>query len=598
VNAAVPIHRCALLGALALAFGSLAGSARGQVEMLDRKAGLSCRVKVGLGTHVRQGSMLPVILTFENKGDPRAVRMETGEVPQVAAAFSVPTGANIRRCLYLPVYDSDVQYMFTSVVFRGAAGGRALGSAQVYDQMHGKNFVDRTWSMDDPSSGRRSRVLIGLLIARSPDLTSNEDLFPPFKLKTDKVDAVGLPDHWLAYSGIDVIAVEQPVWARADLPRRPMFDWAAMGGILLVVDAPPAERRHTLDELAGQTPWVLDDPRSDRTVYRVGMGGLCFVDEAFIRGSHSRFLKDRKLYQGLDGRVRDYARPERPPIRGVGKPPFWPVLLCLVAFSIVVGPLGWWYLVKRQRRLLLYYAAAPAASVVAIALTVGGAMLNEGFRPYVSCVGVRFLDQRVHKSIDLSQFGAYVPFGFGTDIEGSADELPHFLPGENDMMVTRRLICAREGDRRRYGGVLPTRMKAWFGRQELRLDRRRLVVWEEQGRIHVENLLECELRDLLVSHNGKGARFDRLGPGEKTSAAPIQRSELIGHADQRLNDFRRAVSNTVPSKAHDLGYNRMRTMLLNGNAYVAEVRGQTAEHVWFDRFRVDTDTCFILGVCE
>jgi hypothetical protein len=166
------------------------------------------------------------------------------------------------------------------------------------------------------------------------------------------------------------------------------------------------------------------------------------------------------------------------------------------------------------------------------------------------------------------------------------------------MMVTRRLICAREGDRRRYGGVLPTRMKAWFGRQELRLDRRRLVVWEEQGRIHVENLLECELRDLLVSHNGKGARFDRLGPGEKTSAAPIQRSELIGHADQRLNDFRRAVSNTVPSKAHDLGYNRMRTMLLNGNAYVAEVRGQTAEHVWFDRFRVDTDTCFILGVCE
>ena len=593
-----------------------AGRASAAASRIDKT--LSCRVRVGLGTNVRFGNMLPVFFEFENAGEPRTIQVRTTGASQVSAVFSVPKGGGIRRCLYVPVHTDIRYYGPGAVVFSDAGSGRVLQRMDISGQMGSMNVLD-------PGGYKASGpALIGLSIARSAALTINSDILAPFEFNevSHVLAGAGLPDSWLGYSGIDVVVVEHDAWVEPGFNKKPVIDWMAMGGICMMVDTPPEARTDLAKQLAAEAAF-LDAPggpaadkdglgafdeddggdkdgaaekRQPKT-YFVGMGGLTFVDRKFIGTPHKNALAALGLRTAALSRLAQGMRKNYPRVQGVDSPPFWPVLVALVVFAALVGPLGWWYLIKKKGRLLLYYAAAPAASLCAIALTITAAMFNEGFTPYVNCVALRFIDQRVKKRIDLSQFGVYVPFGFGTSLTGAAMELPHFFGaegGERDGPLT--LVSRPSGRGREYEGVLPPRTQAWFGRELITLERRRLVVWEDGGTLFAENHLGCTLKTLVVSHKGKFAYFDRLLEGAKGSAALVDEAAIRRRRAANELAADKIVRCLVLRKSHDLALNRWRRMFENGNAYAAQAEGLTDEHVWLSSFKDQGTQCVIFGV--
>ncbi|MFH1732117.1 MAG: hypothetical protein ABIF82_10775 [Planctomycetota bacterium] len=596
MRTACSIALCALIAVCA-------GRASAAASGIDKT--LSCRVRVGLGANVRFGNMLPVFFEFENAGEPRTIQVRTTGASQISAVFSVPKGGGIRRCLYVPVHTDIRYYGPESVAFSDAGSGRVLRRMDISGQT-------RSINVHGGSSGHTSTgpTLIGLSIARSTALTINSDMLTPFAFDVSHVLAgAGLPDSWLGYSGIDVVVVEHDAWAEPEFNKKPLIDWMAMGGICMMVDAPPDARTDLAKQLAAEAAF-LDAPggpaddkdsaaekRQPKT-YFVGMGGLTFVDTKFLSTPHKNVLAGLGLRAAADSRLTEATRQAYPRVQGVDSPPFWSVLVALVVFAALVGPLGWWYLIKKKGRLLLYYAAAPAASFCAIVLTITAAMFNEGFTPYVNCVAVRFIDQRVKKRIDLSQFGVYVPFGFGTSLTGAATELPHFLgAGEDeDRDGPLTLVSRPSGRGREYEGVLPPRTQVWFGRELITLERRRLVVWEDGGTLFAENHLGCSLKALVVSHKGKFAYFDRLSEGAKGSAPLVGETAIRTRRAANESAVDNVIRCLVPRKSRDLALDRWRRMFENGNAYAAQAEGLTNEHVWLSSFKDQGTQCAIFGV--
>lgn len=554
---------------------------------------LACGVRVGLGTNVRYGYMLPIIVEFENAGEPRTIQVRTDGSSQVLSVFSVPAGRGVRRCLYVPVCTDLRYYGPDNVVFSDAASGRVLKQARVDHQVSSLNILGEPGGYDDPEN-----ALVGLSLSRAAALTINNDMLAPSTLSMSHALAgAGLPDSWLGYSGIDVIVIEYDAWAEAGFDKKPVVDWIAMGGICIIADAPKDARADVVRHLAAEAPFTEppDNPAGDQSspeTCLVGMGGVAFVDKGFLAAPHTGILARWRFQDIANARIRTARSRGEPQIEGVDSPPFWSVLAALLVFACVVGPLGWWYLIKRKQRLLLYYVAAPALSLCAIVLTIGAAVLHEGLTPYVSCVGVRFIDQRVKKRIDLSQFGVYAPFGLGASLTGSATEVPHFL-SHGDHSYSGSTFSSRPvAGGRKYEGVLPPRTQVWFGRELIELERRRLVVWEEDGRLFVENHLGCTLTDLVVRHDGQVACFASVPDGSKESADFVAMEDVPRHdqwiADQMARCF-------APGKSRTLAIRRWKGLFGDGNSYVARADGLATEHVWLDSFVNRGADCIIFG---
>ena len=602
MRSACSIAFCALIALCA-------GSAFAAASRIDKT--LSCRVRVGLGSNVRLGNMLPVFFEFDNAGEPRTIQVRTVGSAQVSAVFSVPKGGGIRRCLYVPVFADTSYYGADALVFGDADSGRVLRSMKIGSQMRSIDVVYGRGQY----YGSGGPALVGLSIARSTALTINSDVLAPLALDMSHVLAgAGLPDSWLGYSGIDVIVVEHDAWTEPGFNKKPLIDWIAMGGICLIVDTPEEAKADVARLLAAEAPFfgAATDPAARRagrskndaekkqpSTFLIGMGGLTFVDRSFVAAPHRGTLARWSLQTAALGRLAEPAQQKYPPISGVDNPPFWSVLVALVIFAALVGPLGWWYLIKKKGRLLLYYVAAPVASACAIILTIAAAMFHEGLTPYVSCVAVRFVDQRVKKKIDLSQFGVYAPFGFGTSLTGAAGELPHFFPGDEERKGGGADISlvSRPVDRgRRYEGVLPARTQAWFGRELIGLERRRLVVWQEGEALFVENHLGCTLKGLVVSHKGKFAHFDRVAEGAKASAGLVDKTAIIRYRRTNESEAAKMLRCFVLKKSHNLALGRWRGMFENGNAYAAQAEGLTSEHVWLSSYRDKGAQWAIFGV--
>ena len=558
---------------------------------------LSCDIHVGLTEHARVGGALPIVIEFENAGAARTIRVRTIRTPSVSESFHLPANRATRGCLYLPG-SVDFPYFDYEIQFVDEGRGRVLKTVDVTSQVRNVEWLSRESSHYRTSSDPE---LAGVLISAGTAPAVSEDLFKPYQLHIGRVPLRALPDHWVGYSGADLVVIEYDAWARGDAVRDPLIQWTTMGGICLVVDAPERARSEIAAALSAKAPLVRQEA-PDRI--RAGLGNVVFVSREFLTAAHPDFLDKRGLAPALRARQR-YRRSESiPKFEAVGQPPFWPLLGLLMVFAGTIGPLGWWYLVRKKGRLLTYFVAAPAVSVCVVLLTIVVSVVHEGFRPYLRCVGVRLLDQRVKARIDVSQFGVYAPFTFAA-LEGDPGELPHFFREEEEYGESRslgNLVLRPAGAKRRYGGMLPIRRMAWYGREQLARERRRLVVWEDEGKILVENHLGCGLEDLLVRHEGTCAALRRLDEGEQAAAEPLSREEFARRVKARRKQWGKLAQGSLLGKAHALGVGRWTAAMLDFSdgapqgAYAAQANGAVPEHVWLESFRDEGSTCMVLGV--
>ena len=575
-----------LLMLLTAAGPAAAGGLRAQ-KNLDPT--LSCDVQMGLGGYIQQGGMLPILFEFENAGEARVVSVLAGQRVQATATFSVPPGSGIQRFLYVPV-PYNYSYSLREMWFTDAESGRELAKLTTYSSGSSLQYVGQH-SMFGPYTPTRSRSgggtpVPGISLSGRKTFAVNEDLDSRYKLTVQKVSESRLPDNWVGYTSLNVVIVDYDVWQSPTLRREPLMHWMAMGGVCLMVDAPSGAKSGFREEVAKSAPFVGEWQDGGR-VLPVGMGGAMFVDSGSLTVTHRRFFPAELQPVGTTTR-NAYGSSSGPEVEGVGTLPFWPVLMLLTVFAALVGPVGWWYLVGKKQMGLLYYVAAPSLSLGVVVLVIAADIFHEGVTPRVSCNAVRLLDQRVKKAVDLSQFGVYAPFSLSGNLTGDQDEVAHFLSlggGSRSYPVPQRGFSVRRaGDRRIYGGVLPAREKAWFGREWIGLERQRLVVWEEDGKIAVENHLDCTLADLLVNFDGKYAKFDTVAPGQKLAVEPGNRTSGVQDISGR----------GVTGKAERL-VARLRRGESQGNYYVAESEDCVDRHVWLDSFRPSGTRVLIIG---
>lgn len=547
---------------------------------------LHCEVSLPLTDEARPGASVPFLLEFKNTGPDRAIRTVLECNGSVSVVTSVRGGGETRRWMHVPV-----------------VGDMIFGvTLTFYDDETGRLLKRQEWpgmrlSGSYGVPGRGGQEVVVLVLSTGPSPTVSSNLCGSAGLQVFNAGPDSVPDAWVGLSAVDLLIVTHNAWTSPRMDLGPVLDWVAMGGVCLVVDAPPEGRDAIFRTVSEGLPLA---EREGDTV-SAGMGQIMLVTD--------RTLLQSRLFTGRPGVGGGYSFSGsgrgalRPALDVVQKPPFVPVLCFLVIFSLLVGPVGWWYLVSKRGRPLMYYALAPVLSVCVIVVVIVTDLVKQGVRPRAACTAIELFDQRVKKRITLSQFGIYAPFTLGRTLRGEPGELPHFLSVGRDDSPYGAMPFGLAGinltstpDGVFYADALPARQKAWYATQSIGLERKRLEVWKEGGRIYAENHLGVPLRDLVVSCDGEYAVFERLDEGQKADAAPVEPGVAMQRARSAAGTVVLAGRDIVTAKARGMLRRWQRAFESGQNGYMALRDGKFEELIWLDSARFSDSISVIRGL--
>jgi hypothetical protein len=407
-----------------------------------------------------------------------------------------------------------------------------------------------------------------------------------------------LPESWIGLTAVDLLIVPHETWASAGMKIDAVVDWIAMGGVCLIVDAPEEAQWAIARTLEEKGPFVrVEDkgPGNTQAVLSVNMGAgqIRFIERATLLQS-AYFTGRPSAARNLPGT----GSPRRPTLDQLKGPPFFPVLFFLLVFSVLVGPVGWWYAVGKKGQPLIYFGLAPLLSLGVVLIVMAVDFLNQGVRPRAACITAELIDQTTQRRITLSQFALYFPFVIGQSLEGDFNELPHFLSVQSDSRIGYSLQGLKAAPARQgmvYGGsALPARRTSWYAREKIHPERRRLIAWKENGRIHVENHLGTPLERLVVCCEGSYAVLDRVDEGERREAEEVDgKTAREAFENIRPGKEQRAVFYPLQSGLSD----RWLEAFEEGkNSYAALRGGGFGELLWVDNAEVENGMGLLLGI--
>ena len=89
--------------------------------------------------------------------------------------------------------------------------------------------------------------------------------------------------------------------------------------------------------------------------------------------------------------------------------PFILVILALLAYIIIVGPVNYFYLVRKKKSVLLLLLTVPLISIAFVAVVIFFVAIVEGWSSSASAVGVTFLDQKENMAYTRAAVNLYAP---------------------------------------------------------------------------------------------------------------------------------------------------------------------------------------------
>ncbi|MEX0716527.1 MAG: hypothetical protein WD066_08070 [Planctomycetaceae bacterium] len=275
-----------------------------------------------------------------------------------------------------------------------------------------------------------------------------------------------LPDSWLAYSGLDIVAVPLDVLAGLSPDeRRPILAWVRTGGTLLVYGLTPAAAdRARLDALlnlgghgfaggewtaadasrqaaAAPAPAVevLIDPFSGEAAESIEFGAVTWTSDAFSQRSLmlGRVIAFRGdpfpgnpadwawLLQSIG--KDDYSWTQRNGVHartpagdflafsipGVAGVPVYAFLLLITVFTIVIGPVNYVFC-RRKNRMSLLVVTIPAIAFATSLALFGYSAIAHGFGVDSRARSVTFLDQPARTAVThgrVAYFAGMSPSG-------------------------------------------------------------------------------------------------------------------------------------------------------------------------------------------
>lgn len=310
-----------------------------------------------------------------------------------------------------------------------------------------------------------------------------------------------MPQSFEAYSSLDWVLLDTRDGLPGDGRLAPLLRWTRLGGRLVLFGDAAAAVAASHPSLA---PWLEDRfelLRDGRvSAHRFALGELYVVESADLV-SDTESLEVLKAAQGrtlswVPNRFSARSDLLAPAIPGLEELPYSMLVLFLVAFAVLVGPVNF-YLARRTGRTYLTLYSVPLLALATSAGLVGFALTFHGIGVSTASESFALLDQREHH-LELAEVrelyaglspGSGLRPGQGTAcFPGYKDPNTHERGPEYQLFYEDGLVLS--------GEYLPTRIAT-----------RQLLLTDRTARARLSFALEAA--DASVT-NGLGAEVDEL----------------------------------------------------------------------------------------
>ncbi len=336
----------------------------------------------------------------------------------------------------------------------------------------------------------------------SSDNSASAKAYAPGHVNADAVEGLRAEspvsewsENWLAYSPFDGMVLNT-----ADLNSMSLAVFAAIGDYL---------QAGGNIVLAGKTDlpaaWHSTQKTSlpDGIKHNIGFGHcFTFSEENLATLSSKSVLALRetvrdtaRYWQGLpdDSGVANAAMPVvanlKIPTRGL--------VVVMLAFIVIIGPINILYLTRQKRRTWMLWTI-PAISIFTTLLVFAYSLLREGITPDTRIAGLTMIDQANHHATTIGATAFYCPLtpsgGLRFDYETEATPLIHTGYGAG---TARDLDWTQSQHLQR--GWVAARVPAHFHLRKSETRRERIQIVNNNGKIQVVNGLGVPIQSLWVA---------------------------------------------------------------------------------------------------
>jgi hypothetical protein len=251
---------------------------------------------------------------------------------------------------------------------------------------------------------------------RATDASALAEVVPPDSL----------PESWIDFSGLDLVAISREVLA--DLKpsaRSAVLKWVHCGGNLIVHHAgEPSKGFETLERLlemndnaAVGARWTQSHGHKSPASFATRplmLGLVCAFPDQLpdSQGDWSVFFSivrdPRFSWMQRHGMAPEFGTAEfynfmNPDIRGV---PVYAFMVLITAFAVLIGPVNYFYL-RRKRLLWLLLVTVPATALVTSVLLVGYSVAAHGFTIRSRIRSLTVLDQKSHSAVTVARLALF-----------------------------------------------------------------------------------------------------------------------------------------------------------------------------------------------
>ncbi|MGA2853693.1 MAG: hypothetical protein ABSE90_06155 [Verrucomicrobiota bacterium] len=383
-------------------------------------------------------------------------------------------------------------------------------------------------------------------------------------------------DNWLAYSPFDAVVLNA-----ADMSSMPpavlgaIGDYLRAGGNVILsgkTDLPPAWHPWRNQSLQGG----LD--------YGIGFG------RCFAFNSENPSALDPKSVQTVRDAVRNAANYWQTlpadngsansvlPIVENLKIPTRGIVIIMLAFVIIIGPVNIIYLNRRKRRTWMLWTI-PAISFATTLLVFAYSLLREGITPDTRIVGLTLLDQTSHRAATIGGTAFYCPLtpsaGLHFDFETEAAPLVRIGYGSG----TAREVDWTQSQHLQRGWV-SARVPAYFHLRKSEMRRERIQIVNENGKLQIVNGLGAPIKSLWIADAHMNIyQANSIAAGQKTGlipSKPTQQSQKIGPVGLWHNIGLATKADSLNDGAGNFLMENTYIAVLDGNPFIENALGRAS----------------------
>ncbi|HTX22150.1 MAG TPA: hypothetical protein VMD27_09895 [Candidatus Aquilonibacter sp.] len=331
-------------------------------------------------------------------------------------------------------------------------------------------------------------------------------------------------DNWLAYSPFDAVVLNA-----ADLNSMPpavmsaIGDYLQTGGNVILSganDLPAAWHPAQKKDLSGGAAYAVGFGRC----FVFNSENISTVNPQSIQTLRAAVRTAAQYWQNLPDDS-DSANSVLPIVESL-KIPTRGIVVIMLAFVILIGPVNIIYLNRRKRRTWMLWTI-PAISFATTLLVFAYSLLSEGITPDTRITGLTVLDQISHHAATIGGEAFYCPLtpsgGLHFDFETEATPLVQIGFGSG----TSREVDWTQSQHFSRGWV-SARVPAFFHLRKSETRRERIQIFDENGKFEVVNSLGAPIKSLWVADSDMNVyQANNVDAGQKAGLILSKQSQHV-----------------------------------------------------------------------